>query len=368
MDIGSYQLNERLAGAALPSWRLKALHSPHVFVNAGFPVRVQSTDELVGLLDTMQEGLFDSFMQELGGLDDADLTTLVDALTDYCLFFRINFPGRRAPLPLSTMIAHFALAQKLRGIGGPHRILEIGPGCGYLSFFLKHWTDLESYSQIETTESFYLLQNLVNKHVFRHRFHEHAQASLEGQSASFVTEAQVAGPHTEISPRLSLDLPPVCRHYPWWRIGEVAEQRFGVVTTNATLNEFSEAALAQYVWLIDRCLMKEGCLLVQCYGGGPGSLEAIFRKLFEIHLAPVVGVLTADTMIGGKFLAKSNLLFVREGHPLFAKYLKMNLSFPRFELDEPLVRAIYSLDSAGPRRPVTAEEIVAAVSARLRSV
>lgn len=367
MDIGSYQLNERLASAALPSWRLKALHSPHVFVNAGFPVRVQSTDELVGLLDTMQEGLFDAFIRELGGLDETDLEAFVDALTEYCLFFRINFPGRRVPLPLSTMIAHFTLARKLRGIGGPHRILEIGPGCGYLSFFLRHWTDLESYSQIETTESFYLLQNLVNKHVFRHRFQEHAQASLEGQAASFVTEAQAAGPHTEISPRLSLDLPPVCRHYPWWRIGEVAEQRFSVVTTNATLNEFSEEALAQYVWLIDRCLMKDGCLLVQCYGGGPGSLETIFRKLFGIRLAPVVGVLTGETMVGEQFMAKSNLLFVREGHPLFSKYLKGNLTFPLFEPDEPLVRAIYMPDSAGPRRPVDAGEIVAAVSARLKA-
>jgi len=367
MDIGSYQLNERLASAALPSWRLKALHSPHVFVNAGFPVRVQSTDELVGLLDTMQEGLFASFVKELGGFDDADLSAFVDALADYCLFFRINFPWRKAPLPLSTMIAHFTLAQKLRGFGGPHRILEIGPGCGYLSFFLRHWQDLEAYSQVETTESFYLLQNLVNKHVFRHRFHEHAQADIETQSGSFVTEAQVAGPHTEISPRLSLDLPPVCRHYPWWRIGEIAQQRFNVVTTNATLNEFSDAALTQYVWLIDRCLTRDGCLLVQCYGGGPGSLENIFRQLFGIGLAPVVVVLSGETMIGEKFLAKSNLLFVRERHPLFTKYASGTINFPRFEASEPLVQSVYMPPSAGPRRSVTPQEIVAAVAERLKA-
>lgn len=362
MDIGSYRLNERLASAALPSWRIKSFQNPHVFQAAGFPVRVDCTDELVGILDTMQENLFSPFMKELGGLNDQDLATLIDALVDYCAFFRTNFSGRDAPLPLSTMIAHLALSKKLRGLGRPYRILEIGPGCGYLSFFLRNWSDLEDYAQVETTESFYLLQNLVNKHVFRHRFRDHAQTEVEG-AASPIT-AQIGMPDTEISPRVPLNMRTVCRHFPWWRLGQVAKERFSIVTTNATLNEFSEAALRQYIWLIDQCLALDGCLLVQCYGGGPGSLENILRSLFAIRLAPVTLVLQANTLIGEKFFAKSNLLFVRDRHPLFPKYAKPNLTLPVFDPNDLLVRSVYERDQPAGRQ-VTADEIVAMVAERL---
>lgn len=368
MDIASYQLNERLASAVLPSWRLKALHSPHVFVSGGFPVRVQSTDELIGLLDTMQENRFDAYVQELGGLDDKDFSLLVDALTEYCLFFRVNFPGRKAPLPLSTMVAHLALAKKLRALGRPYRMLEIGPGCGYLSFFLKDWEDLEVYSQIESTESFYILQNLVNKHVFRHRFRDHAQANIEEHAASFVTDPRGAVFDTEISPQASLDLPTRCRHYPWWRIGEVARERFHIVTSNANLNEFSEPALAQYAWLIDQCLEPDGVLLVQCFGGGPLPLDRIFSYLVGIRLVPVVAVLEGTTTVNGKCFAKSNLLMVRERHPVFGKYATQSIAFPRFESNDLLVRAVYGSQPSEGRRKVSAAEVVTAVGERLKGI
>lgn len=359
MDIASYRLNERLASAALPTWRIKAIQNPIVFQAGGFPVRVESTDELVGVLDTMQENLFLNFVKELGGMDDRDLATLVDALVDYCMFYRTNFPGRDAPLPLSTMIAHLTLSKKLQALGRPHRILEIGPGCGYLSFFLKSWSDLEDYSQVETTESFYVLQNLVNKHVFGHRFREYAQTDLEGRAATPIT-AQIGIPDTEISPRVQLNMAATCHHFPWWQLGQVAKKQFSVVTTNATLNEFTEGALRQYVWLIDQCLAADGCLLVQCYGGGPGSLDKILQSLFSIRLAPVTLALQGDASVAGKYFAKPNLLFVRERHPLFTKYAKPKLTLPLFDPSDLLVRAVYGVEGEG-RREVAVDELLTLV-------
>ncbi|HTY70241.1 MAG TPA: hypothetical protein VMH36_26545 [Alphaproteobacteria bacterium] len=367
MDIASYRLHERLASASLPTWRIKALQNPIVFQAGGFPVRIESTDELVALLDTMQENRFGQYIKELGGLDEEDLAVLVDALVEYCKFFRTNFSGRDAPLPLSTMVAHLAIAKKLRALGRPHRILEIGPGCGYLSFFLKGWSDLEDYTQVETTESFYVLQNLVNKHVFGHRFRDHAQTDLEGRAALPIT-AQIGIPDTEISPRIPLDMRGVCRHFPWWQLGRVATERFSVVTTNATLTEFSEGALRQYVWLIDQCLAPDGCLVVQCCGGGSGSLETILQLLFSIRLAPVALVLQENVTIGDKYLAKTNLLFVRERHPLFAKYAKPKLTLPLFDPNDLLVRAVYGIGGGGSRREVTADELVTRVTERLARV
>jgi hypothetical protein len=369
MDIGSYRLNERLANAVLPSWRIKAVQRPHVFHTHGFPVHVDSTDELVSVLDTMQENRFARYLSELGGLDETDLATLVNALADYCLFFRTHFPAREAPLPLSTMIAHLTLAKKLRGIGPPYRILEIGPGCGYLSFLLRQWTDLQDYCQIETTESFYILQNLINKFLFRHRFRDLAQTRWEpDQAAGFVTASSAAAHATEISPRIPLDIEPTCRHFPWWRIGDVAKEQFNVVTTNATLNEFSADAFRQYVWLIDQCLAKDGCLLVQCYGGGPAPLDNILQSLFAIKLAPVVLMLDSEVTFAGKFFTNSNLLFVRERHPLYNRYATPKVTVPLFEPQNLLVKAVYLPESAGPRREVAAIEIAARVAKQLLAI
>ena len=362
MDIASYRLSERMASATLPSWRLKALHNPHIFVSAGFPVRVESTDELVGLLDTMQENRFPLFLKELGGLDDKDLSVLVKAVADYCLFFQTHFQSDEVPLPLSTMMAHLVLAKKLRGLG-PRRILELGPGCGYLSFFLRDWEGLANYTQVETTESFYLLQNLVNKYLFGARFKDHAQAQLNGHAASLITQA-LPGNETELSPRLKVEVPAVCHHYPWWQAGAAAKERFDVVTANAMLNELSESAFRQYVWLIDQCLAPDGALLVQCIGGGPLPFDLIFRALAQIRLAPVVMYLGSGE-VGDKFFTLPNMLFVRQGHPLFAKYAKDTINLPLFDTKDLLVRTVYLYGREG-RRDVTMREIATKVAERLQ--
>lgn len=372
MDIASYRLNERLAKAAVPSWRLMAIQGPHHFRNVGFPVEIESADELFNLLDTMHENRFARVVAELGGLDEADLALLLDALLDYCRFFRVNFPGREAPIPLSTMVAHLAIARKLRGLGMPKRILEIGPGCGYLSFFLRDWPGLSNYTQIETAQSFYIFQNLVNKHVFSHRFRDHAQGDWAAHGAARTgiltgsTDAQKQASY-EAPERLPLGLPTVCHHYPWWRIDEVAEQQFDVVTSNANFNEFSEGALLQYVQLIDRCLAQEGCLLIQDMGGGALPLETIKRELAGIGLAAVVATLPSASVIGNKSFAATNYLFVRRRHPSFAKYAGTEREWPLFDPSDPLVRDVYLPRSSSGRRHLSPGDVLQALAGRLEA-
>jgi hypothetical protein len=228
---------------------------------------------------------------------------------------------------------------------------------------LKNWHDLEDYAQIETTESFYILQNLVNRHLFGHQFQDYARLA-DGASAMPITE-QLGFHDTEISPRIRLDLPTVCRHFPWWQLGRVAKQRFNIVTTNASLTEFSEGAFRQYAWLIDQCLAPDGCLLVQCHGGGPGSLEKILRTFFAIKLAPVALVVQPGATSSEKFFATSNFLFVREQHPLFSKYAQAT-QLPGFDPNDVLARAVYGVGN-GPRREVSPEEIVEMVTQRMAS-
>lgn len=371
MDIASYRLNERAAKASIPSWRLMAVQGPHVFRSVGFPVEVESADELFNLLDTMHENRFVRVIAELGGLDNADLELLLDALVDYCKFFRVNFPGKEAPIPLSTMTAHLAIAKKLKGLGTARRILEIGPGCGYLSFFLRSWKELINYTQIESAESFYILQNLVNKHVFSHRFRDHAQGDWQARGAADIGALLASGPgqrHAgfEMSLRLPLELPLTCHHYPWWLIDQLADQEFDVVTSNANFTEFSEGAFHQYVALIDRCLAADGVLLMQDLGGGPLSPEIILRELAGIGLAPVVAMehLGASNIAGRSF-ACANYLFVRQKHPKFQQYANPMLKLPVLDFDDPFVQSVYVSDASSNRKNMSVGEVFQALKERL---
>jgi hypothetical protein len=367
MDIGSYRLNERLARAAIPSWRLKAIQGAHVFRQVGFPTEVESTDELANLLDTMHENQFDAFMTELNGMSDDEIGILLDALVDYCRFFRVHFPGPEAPIPLSTMIAHQAIAMKLRGLGMARRILEIGPGCGYLSFFLARWSGLENYAQIESAESFYILQNLINKYVFGHRFRDHAQADW-GANAARIGKLASEVAYLEVPTRMAVNFSAVCNHYPWWRVDELAEQQFDVVTSNANVTEFSEGAFKQYVRMIDRCLSLDGCLFIQCFGGGTLDPMTILRSLVGIRLVPVVGMVpVGGQTILGKHFVLPNFLFVRERHPLAPKYARESVSFPLFNPDDPFIRNVFLPQSLSVRQKVSSGEILATLAERLKS-
>jgi hypothetical protein len=178
LDPYTYRRNERLAREQLPTWRTAAAHSLGHFEKIGFPVRIESIAEVGQLLDTMQEGRWDAYMAELGGLTDTEHELFVAVCCDALLFQMTYLPARVPVVPLTTLLSAFVLYRKCVGFDTDFRsVLEIGPGCGYLSFFLKGHGPLRNYSQIEACESFYILQNLVNVHCFGHRFDERAHLS-----------------------------------------------------------------------------------------------------------------------------------------------------------------------------------------------
>src|SRR5215813_3019809 len=159
IDAGAYRANETSAKRAIADWRLSNINDPYVFQNQGFPVRADSFLDLAQILDTMQEGRFDFYMKEVGGLTDEDTDTFLRACLAYIDFYRSTFQRDRVIVPLSTLISHFVIYKKLLGYNPTfRRLLELGPGCGYLSFYLRDHTTLDDYTQIESTESFYLLQ------------------------------------------------------------------------------------------------------------------------------------------------------------------------------------------------------------------
>ena len=370
LEPETYRISERLAKAQLPTWRLAQTHAVEHFEKTGFPVRVSSMGEVGQLLDTMQENRFDGYMGELGGLTENEYALLIRACRDVVLFQLTYFSNRRPTLPLSTLLSVFTLYRKFLAVDASFRsVIEIGPGCGYLPFFLRHHAALRNYSQIEACESFYLLQSLVDVHCFPARFEERALMPGDAAVLDYFSPAESRPAYTEISKAVRLNLKrPLCTHYPWWRIGELVRRNetFQIATSNANLLEFSAPALDDYLTLLREILSPDGVFIVQCTGlAANGTLSSLIDLLWQKGFATlmfalagkriasparssssgVVARLTGGT--GARVFPVNNCMFVRAGHPLFEKY-RANRS-THIVANEALVNDVFFAEPAGRR-------------------
>ena len=381
MDAASYRLSETLAKRGMRSLRQTGIHAPEYFETTGFLTRVESMEDLVALLDVMHDNRFGDFVAELGGLTDADIAALLDAFADYARFFLAHFRSSEIPMPLSGMLSQYAIALKLRGFPERKTVLEIGPGSGLLSFFLANDPGIERYDQVEATESFYLLQNLMNRHVYGHRFVDHAQFDTRSAGLGGIDFDALQEKHKNILPNyeqptsLTVERNPRAEHFPWWRLEDVAARRYDVVTSNANLTEFSETALRYYAGLFATVLKPTGVFLAQCPGGGKIGGDTAIRALLDVGLRPVV---IAARYIGrnpkhpaalpeGKQLVTANLVFVPPGHPLYERASNGDQKLPIFDADDPLTRGIFGYErEAGT--VVSRSDLLSAIAERLRDL
>jgi SAM-dependent methyltransferase len=264
LEISEYRYAEAAAKAQIRSWWVAQTHHVDHFERSGFPVRPNHFFEIGQLLDTMQENRHASFMKELDGLGARDLELIINALVQSIEFQLIHFPRREPLLPISTMLSSLVLYKKIAAACDRPRVLEVGPGCGYLSFFLAQDAGLKEYAQVEAAESFYLLQNRVNAHCFGSGFLDLAH-QFDRADYSFTSR-------TEMERGVALDDKIArhvkCSHFPWWMLGLLHERGpvYDVVTSNANLNEFSRPALKDYLSIFGRVLKPDGVFIVQCTG------------------------------------------------------------------------------------------------------
>lgn len=381
-----YRISERLAKAQMPTWRLAQTHAVDHFEKTGFPVRVSSLRELGQLLDTMQENRFDGYMQELSGLTESEYALLIKACRDIVLFQLTYFSNRQPTLPLSTLLSAFTLYRKFRAVDPNFRsVIEIGPGCGYLSFFLRQHAALENYSQIEACESFYLLQSLVDVHCFPARFEERALMPAEAPVQDYFSPAESRPAYTEISRAIRLNQKrPLCSHYPWWRIGELIrrDRKFQIATSNANLLEFSAPALDDYLTLLREILAPDGVFIVQCTGlAASGTLASLTDLLWQKGFTTLMFALAGKRIVapggsvgvmarltggpGSRVFPVNNCLFVRAGHPLFEKHRASKST--HVVADEALVRDVFFAEPEG-RRIYSAAEFITDTERSLQEI
>lgn len=343
LDIPTYRMYQELAKSQMPSWRLYQRHSVEFFFLSMLP-------QLRSMLDALHEGRFNRFMKEMGGLAEEDLNIFLDVCKDTIAFQRIHFPNFDPIVPLNNLIATLCIYRKIKALNPDFSsLLEIGPGCGYMPFFLKNnHAVLENYTQIEAAESFYLLQNYIDEYLYGNRFAQHVYPN-DFKLGDF-HGAEIYNLNSESAERMdtiTIDLPmesKIVHQYPWWQLGQLmsSEEKYEIIMSNANLMEFTPVALKDYLALIYAKLSSNGMLFVQCFGGGAwGSVEKvpdIIETLYKFGFAPLFLALKDEglakcspqwrnhdnylniTKSDPRSFALSNAVFISRKHDLYKEY------------------------------------------------
>jgi len=321
-------------------------------------------------------------MTELGGLTPSEADSLTDALVSAVKFQMAHLPRRNPCIPFSTMISSLTLYKKIVGfkpdVGS---VLEVGPGCGYLSHFLAGHETLKDYSQVEACESFYVLQSMVNSYLFGHEFCDLAVTAAADRALHI---------HRDLEQPVVLgdeEVPAYrCFHYPWWTLGMLHDGigKYDVVTSNANLNEFTRNALYEYLTIFSRAMKDDGIFLIQCTGfPAHGSTEDLmevlnkfgFASLFcgmaDENLRPDMPITDKYRSLGlhRKKFALNNLILVKKGHPHYEANLGLKNYSHGFASDFPRLSHIYEggteENPRDSRRVYPIEEILKTVKTKL---
>ncbi len=364
IDPAAYNDAETRGYRSMANWVWQSMMTTSKLEPSAFPLRVESVRDLRPMLDSMHQSRFAKFVAELRGLSEAELDEVADGLARFARFYVRVFQDDTVPLPLNTMLASYLTARKLRAL--PHRatMLEIGPGCGYVPFFTGAEHGIRSRTQIEVTQSLYLMQALVNDFLFEERTLDLAVAAETGAAVGTLTDGMRIrhGVYDRI-PSVTWRPEPAMTQVPWWRVDDALDGRttYDVIVANANLYEMTFGAFAYYFEAFRNCLAPHGAVLVQDLGLRRGH-ETLNRMdtLIALGYRPLVHVVAGKDRYA---MATENLLLVTSGHPHWDDAAR---DFKADHLPEQvaMVRAVYGLDRPEGDR-VTREQLMARVETAL---
>ena len=154
--LEKYNQAER-AGRATVSNRAIEAFSLEVFETLGYPCRIESESELWRYHDVMQEGRFKQNLRLIGNYSEHDFELITKTAKQILGFSERELPIRNSGKhALTRSLYQYQLLMKNRPHDGSLRILEIGPGSGYLGMLLAN--DGHQYFAMDATQAFYLYQ------------------------------------------------------------------------------------------------------------------------------------------------------------------------------------------------------------------
>jgi hypothetical protein len=324
IDPIAYRRIETSYKVSMPT-SIRQAFSLEVFEKCGFPTLVDSIVDLRPFLNTMQDGRFRKYYEELNGLSEFDSQLFIFAVKKHFQVQQKYFPNKNPILPFDILISGLLVAKKLKYfVPNAKKILEIGPGVCQTSFFLKDYLpNLENISYVEACQSFYILQSITLDHIFGERFLEHGH-ELSGEEIQWYTPNHFKDPSygTIRCNDNSSDF--IVSHYPYFKFPDIKKEgnKYDLIMANACLNEISLSALDVYLSEIKRELISVGgYLFYQCPGGHHDGRDIV--KILNQHgFNPLfVSSINANFNIGANAYLSWRTptptgLFKFTGHPL----------------------------------------------------
>ena len=179
--VEKYNQAER-AGRATVSNRAIESFSLEVFNTLGYPCRIDDESELWRYHDVMQEGRFKENLRLIGSYSDHEFDLVTRTAKQILGFSERHLPIRNSGKhALTRSLYQYQLLMKHRPHDGPLRILEIGPGSGYLGMLLAN--DGHQYFAMDAAQAFYLYQKKLWSDIYGADYFDYSESSSRPETA-----------------------------------------------------------------------------------------------------------------------------------------------------------------------------------------
>jgi hypothetical protein len=216
--VEKYNQAER-EGRSTVSNRVIEAFGLEVFGTLGYPFKVTDESELWRYHDVMQEGRFDKNLRLISNYTDHEFELLTKTAKQILSFSERHFPIRNSGKhALTRSLYQYKLMMKNRPHDGPLKILEIGPGSGYLGMLLAN--DGHEYYAMDAAQAFYLYQKKLWSDVYGANYFDYSESLSRSENAKVT-------------------------HIPWWRFANLSIPlpNIDIVTVNHALAEMHENAV-----------------------------------------------------------------------------------------------------------------------------
>jgi len=216
--VEKYNQAER-AGRATVSNRAIESFSLELWNTLGYPFKVDSESELWRYHDSMQDGRFTQNLRLIGSYSEHEFDLITETAKQILSFSERHLPIRNSGKhALTRSLYQYQLLLKNRPHDAPLRVLEIGPGSGYLGLLLAN--DGHQYFAMDAAQAFYLYQKKLWSDIYGADYFDFSESSSRPDTAKVT-------------------------HIPWWQFANLSIPipDVDVVTINHALTEMHPQAV-----------------------------------------------------------------------------------------------------------------------------